>query len=167
MASSEATTHEGFTVGLALVDAIPVLLFCVSAVVLGVRWGNPLFLVGAVAMAVGGASKVLWKLLIGLGKGDKPILAKLFRPCMFGGFALVLIAVIIGSFTGGLSWPAIGKAVTGIPALIFFILAVAGMVGMGVLAKKMDQTSAKANWTEQLINAFAQLMLLLGILFAV
>ena len=160
------TEHEGFTVGLALVDAIPVLLFCVSAVVLGVRWGNPLFLIGAIAMIVGGASKVLWKLFIGLGKGDKPMLAKLFRPCMFGGFALVLVAVIIGSITGGLSWPAVGRAIAGMPSLIFFILAVFGMVAMGVLAKKMDQTSARANWTEQLTNAFAQLMLLLGILFA-
>ena len=164
--TDSASEHEGFTVGLALVDAIPVLLFGVSAIVIGARWGNALFLIGAVAMFIGGASKVLWKLLIGLGKGDKPILAKLFRPCMFGGFALVLIAVIIGSITGSLSWPAVGKAVTGIPTLIFFILAVAGMTGMGILAKKMDQTSAKANWTEQLINAFAQLMLLLGIVFA-
>ena len=166
-APASETTHEGFTVGLALVDAIPVLLFGVSAIVLGARWGNALFLIGAVAMFVGGASKVLWKLLIGMGKGDKPILAKLFRPCMFGGFALVLVAVIIGSITGSLSWPSVGKAVVSIPALIFFILAVAGMTGMGVLAKKMDQTSAKANWTEQLINAFAQLMLLLGIVTAV
>ena len=94
MTSPEAT-HEGFTVGLALVDAIPVLLFGVSAIVIGARWGNVLFLIGAVAMFVGGASKVLWKLLIGMGKGDKPLLAKLFRPLMFGGFALVLIAIVI------------------------------------------------------------------------
>ena len=165
MASTD-TTHEGFTVGLALVDAIPVLLFGISAILIGARWGNALFLVGAVAMFLGGASKVLWKLLIGLGKGDKPLLAKLFRPCMFGGFALVLIAVIIGSITGSLSWPAVGRAIVRIPALIFFVLAAAGIVAMGVLAKKMDQTSAKANWTEQLTNAFAQLMLLLGIIFA-
>ena len=165
MASTD-TTHEGFTVGLALVDAIPVLLFGVSAILIGARWGHALFLVGAVAMFIGGASKVLWKLLIGLGKGDRPLLAKLFRPCMFGGFALVLIAVIIGSITGSLSWPVVGRAIVSIPALIFFILAVAGMTCMGVLAKKMDQTSAKANWIEQLTNAFAQLMLLLGIVFA-
>ena len=165
--SATSPTHEGFTVGLALVDAIPVLLFGVSVILIGARWGNAVFLIGAVAMFVGGASKVLWKLLIGLGKGDKPLLAKLFRPCMFGGFALVLISVIIGSFTGALSWPAVGRAIVSLPALVFFILAVAGMTAMGVLAKKMDQTSARANWTEQLINAFAQLMLLLGIVFAV
>ena len=60
--TAQPESKEGFTVGLALVDAIPVLIFCASMVLIGVKFPQPVFLVGAIAMAVGGVSQVLWKL---------------------------------------------------------------------------------------------------------
>lgn len=160
-------THEGFTVGLALVDAVPVLLFCAGMVLIATRYTDPLFVIGAVAMAVGGLSKVIWKLVIGISGKDVLWLKKLFRPCMFGGFGLIIAALLIGTFTHSINWGTVGAAIAGMPQVILFILAVCGLVAMGVLASKLDQTLAKSNWIEQLTNTFAQLMLFLGILIAV
>ena len=162
--STKTPSKEGFTVGLAVVDAIPVLLFCASMILVGTKYPQPLFLVGAIAMAIGGISKVAWKFVLGLGGGDKQILAKLFRPCMFGGFALLVVSIIYGSITGLIDWGWLGNAIISMPSLVFFVLAIVGFFAMGYLGKKMDQTQAKWNWIEQFTNVFAQLMLFLGIL---
>ena len=48
---------EGFTLALALVDALPVAFFCAAAILAGVGIGSLLFMVGAAFAAVGGAGK--------------------------------------------------------------------------------------------------------------
>ena len=89
-------------------------------------------------------------------------LNKQMKYTMMTGFALVLISVIIN--IKRISLPAIGAAVTGMPACIFFALFVIGMVCMGVLAKKLDSSVAKNNWIEQSVNGVAQLCLFVALL---
>ena len=73
---------EGFTLGLALVDAIPVLSFGVSMVIIAGRFRSPLFLVGAALSVLAGCCKVAWKLVLGITKKDLRWLNKPFVPMM-------------------------------------------------------------------------------------
>ena len=160
---SKQEKYEGFTLGLALVDALPVLLFGGSGLLLGRLSGQPLVLLGAVLMFLGGLSKVLWKLVLALAKKDLPWLAKPFRYLMIGGFLLMLTAALLR--LKEIPWRALGQRAVSLPSLPLFILGVLGLTAMGVLAAKLDQSRAKSNWIEQLTNTFAQLCIFLGLFF--
>ena len=59
------TVPEGFTLSLALVDAVPVLLFAVAIVLLGIKASmSPLIILGGILCFIGGAIKVLWKVIV-------------------------------------------------------------------------------------------------------
>ena len=53
------------------------------------------------------------------------------------------------------------------PALIFFLTGIAGIVTMIYFAGHLDSGDAKSNWYEQGTNAIAQLSLFLGLLCTV
>lgn len=156
---------EGFTVGLALVDAIPVLSFGISMVIIAGRFDSPLFLIGAVLSVLGGCCKVAWKLVLGITKKDLRWLNKPFVPMMATGFLLLILSLILGF--GSIDWAAVLAAVTGIPSILFFIAWIGLMGFMGWFRKnKFQNDDARSNWTAQIINAIGQTCLLLGILFA-
>ena len=156
---------EGFTLGLALVDAIPVLSFGISMVIIASRFDSPLFMVGAALSVLAGCCKVAWKLILGIAKKDLRWLNKPFVPMQAAGFLLMLISFIIGF--GKINWAGVGAALIGFPSLLFFIAWIGLMGFMGWFRKhKFQNGDAKSNWTAQIINAIGQTCLLLGILFA-
>lgn len=156
---------EGFTVSLALVDAIPVLSFGISMVIIASRFRSPLFMVGAALSVLAGCCKVAWKLVLGIAKKDLRWLNKPFVPMQATGFLLMLISFVIGF--GKINWADVGAALTSFPSLLFFIAWIALMGFMGWFRKhKFSNENAKSNWTAQIINAVGQTCLLLGILFA-
>lgn len=156
---------EGFTVGLALVDAIPVLSFGISMVIIASRFDSPLFMIGAALSVLAGCCKVAWKLVLGIAKKDLRWLNKPFVPMQAVGFLLMLISFVIGF--GKIDWSGVLTAVTGLPSLLFFIAWIGLMGFMGWFRKhKFSNDDAKSNWTAQIINAVGQTCLLLGILFA-
>ena len=156
---------EGFTLGLALVDAIPVLSFGISMVIIATRFQSPLFMIGAGLSVLAGCCKVAWKLVLGIARKDLRWLNKPFVPMQAAGFLLMLVSFVIGF--GKVNWPAVGAAILSIPSILLF----AGwLILMGVMVwyrkHKFRNDDAKANWTAQIINAAGQTCLLLGILFA-
>ena len=156
---------EGFTVGLALVDAIPVLSFGISMVIIASRFDSPLFMIGAALSVLAGCLKVAWKLVLGISKKDLRWLNKPFLPMQGAGFLLMLISFIIGF--GKIKWAAVGASLISLPSLLFFIAWIGLMIFMGWFRKhKFSNEDAKSNWTAQIINAIGQTCLLLGILFA-
>ena len=156
---------EGFTIGLALVDAIPVLSFGISMVIIASRFRSPLFMIGAVLSVLGGCCKVAWKLVLGIAKKDLRWLNKPFVPMMASGFLLLIVSLILGFRK--ISWAGVGAAILGMPSILFFIAWVALMGVMGWYRKnKFSNDDAASNWTAQIINAIGQTCLLLGILFA-
>ena len=156
---------EGFTIGLALVDAIPVLSFGISMVIIASRFHSPLFMVGAALSVLAGCCKVAWKLVLGIAKKDLRWLNKPFVPMQATGFMLMLISFIIGF--GKIDWSGVGAALVSFPSLLFFIAWIGLMGFMGWFRKhKFSNEDAKSNWTAQIINAIGQTCLLLGILFA-
>ena len=154
--------YEGFTLTLALVDALPVLLFGGSSILLGIIFKSALFIIGACLVFLGGFLKVMWKIVLALKKKDVVFLNKQMRYTMLTGFLLIIISVIAN--IKRISLAAIGAALVGLPQCIFFLLWVAGMVTMGVLAKKLDSSVAKNNWIEQCVNGAAQLCLFVALL---
>ena len=156
---------EGFTVGLALVDAIPVLSFGISMVIIATRFPSPLFMIGAVLSVLGGCCKVAWKLVLGITKKDLRWLNKPFVPMMAGGFLLLILSLILGF--GAIDWAGVLAAVTSFPGILFFIAWIGLMGFMGWYRKnRFRNDDAASNWTAQIVNAVGQTCLLLGILFA-
>ena len=156
---------EGFTVGLALVDAIPVLSFGISMVIIAGRFDSPLFMVGAALSVLAGCCKVAWKMVLGIAKKDLRWLNKPFVPMQATGFLLMLISFIIGF--GKINWAGVGSSLISFPSILFFVAWIGLMGFMGWFrGHKFSNEDAKANWTAQIVNAVGQTCLLLGILFA-
>lgn len=156
---------EGFTLGLALVDAIPVLSFGLSMVIIASRFDSPLFMVGAALSVLAGCCKVAWKLVLGIGKKDLKWLNKPFVPMQATGFLLMLISFVLGFRK--IRWSGVLAAVTGFPSIAFFAAWIGLMFTMSWYRKhKFQRNDAKSNWTAQIINAVGQTCLLLGILLA-
>ncbi len=63
---------EDFTLSLALVDALPVLFFACSMVLIAGRFASILFCLGAAVIVLASCGKVLWKLLLSLRKQNVP-----------------------------------------------------------------------------------------------
>lgn len=158
----DVPTPEDFTLSLALVDAVPVLLFSISCLTLYRFFHSVLFLAGAVCCALAGCGKVLWKLLLVTAQRNVPLLNRQMRVLMPTGFLVILVSLIVDRRLVSVSGMA--QAVTCFPSCMLFLLFFVGMVMMGVFAKTLDSADLRSNWIEQLTNAAAQLCLLLGIL---
>ena len=157
---------EGFTLGLALVDAVPVICFAAGMALVAARFGSPLFAVGALLSVLAGCCKVAWKLLLAIRKKDAAWLNRPFVPMQAAGFLLMLLAVILNF--SRISWAGVLAAVTTLPAPAFFLAWIALMGFMGWYRRHgFRKDDARSNWTAQLVNAAGQLCLLLGVLFAV
>ena len=156
---------DGFTVALALVDAIPVLSFGISMVIIARRFDSPLFMIGAFLSVLAGCCKVCWKLVLGIWKKDLRWLNKPFLPMQITGFGFILGSLLTG--LGKINWGGVLAAVTSLPSLAFFLAWIGLMFFMGWYRKnRFKNDDAHSNWTAQIVNAVGQTCLLLGILFA-
>lgn len=156
---------EGFTVGLALVDAIPVLSFGISMVIIASRFDSPLFMIGAALSVLAGCCKVAWKLVLGIAKKDLRWLNKPFLPMQITGFGFIIGSLLTS--LNKINWATVGSAIISLPSILFFLAWIGLMGFMGWYRKhKFSNDDAKSNWTAQIINAIGQTCLLLGILFA-
>jgi hypothetical protein len=159
--TNKENAYKGFTLGMALMDALPVVFFTLSCIFLGMKVDSLLFRIGSALVAIAGIGKVLWKLLLALKDQDIHILNTQMRILMPLGFVLLIIGVILVHP----DWVMVLGAVTMMPSLLFFVLGIIGLFCMGWFAGHMDQTSASNNWREQTVNTLAQACIFLGILF--
>ena len=155
---------EGFTLSLALVDALPVLFFGGSMILVGILFESTLFSLGALLCLWAGAAKVIWKIIVVVKKKNVWWLFMQMRIVMPVGFALMLLSVIIG--WSKIDRVAVFAAVVSFPSVIFFAVGIFGMVPMGVFASKLDPSNVRSNWIEQLTNGLAQAAIFVGILLA-
>ena len=157
------TVPENFTLSLAIIDALPVLFFGGSILLIGLLFGSPLFLIGAALCFWAGAAKVLWKILVVTKKKNIWWMFLQMRIAMPVGFLLMILAVIL--IRGTIDLSAVFSAVVSLPSVIFFAAGAIGMVLMGVFAVKLDSADVRSNWIEQLTNTIAQAAIFTGILF--
>ncbi|MBO4862075.1 MAG: hypothetical protein J5535_04170 [Firmicutes bacterium] len=156
---------EGFTLALALVDAIPVLLFGASMIMIAARAGSVLFVIGAVLSTLAGCFKVLWKIILATQKKSVKWLNKGFLPLMGAGWLLILLSLILMRSGGAdTAWAA---GLIRMPSVLFLAL---WLVLMGFMVwyrkKRFVNEDAKKNWTAQIINCVAMASLFAGILLA-
>ena len=159
------TIPENFTLSLAFVDALPVLFFGGSMILIGLLFGRPLFLTGAALCFWAGAAKVLWKIIIVKKKKNIWWLFLQMKIVMPLGFALMILTVFMNR--SAVNLPAVFAAIVSLPSVIFFTIGVIGMVLMGVFAAKLDSADVRSNWIEQITNALAQAAVFTGILFLI
>ena len=156
---------EGFTIGLALVDALPVLSFGISMGIIATRFDSALFMIGASLSVLAGCCKVAWKLVLGIAGRDLKWLNKPFVPMQATGFLLMLVSFVLGFRK--ISWVNVATAMMSFPSAAFFAAWIGLMFTMSWYRKhKFKRDDARSNWTAQIINAVGQTCLLLGILFA-
>ena len=180
-----------FTIELALVDYIPVILFAIAGVILARDLKNKmgglnflLFNLGVWGVFAAGACKATWKLLIAANVADIQILNKMFFPTQSIGFLLAglgLIFMLIAKknrLYGVNTFVFIGMMVAGLGimdvclsvlagklkkggAVALFIISFVCSLCMGYLSSR-DFTEAIWNWIAQSINILGQGTLLLG-----
>ena len=156
---------EDFNLALVFVDAIPVLFFALSTILIAARLKNFLFTAGAVLCFSAGFFKVLWKLIVVLHKKNVWLLFVQLRFLMPLGFLLMIFSIVGASFRSQIVWQAVAKKIFLFPQIIFFALGILGMILMGVFAFTLDGKNLKSNWIEQITNGISQICIFLGILF--
>ncbi|MDO4803490.1 MAG: hypothetical protein Q4A32_01555 [Lachnospiraceae bacterium] len=154
---------EGFTLGLAFVDALPVIFFAGSMFLIGKGFSSTLFMIGALLCLAGGAGKVLWKIIVVTKKKNVWPLFVQMRILMSVGFLLMICSIAVNA--DRMKFAEIIRSCTVFPSAGFFLAGILGMVLMTVSALCLDSSDVRANWTEQLINGLAQGAIFLGILF--
>ncbi len=156
---------EGFTLSLALVDAVPVLFFGASMILVASRFSSLPFIIGAVLSTMAGCFKVAWKLILGTKKKDVKWLNKCFIPMQASGWLLMLISLVLDFRKT--SWTNVLTSLSSIPSVLFFIFwVVLTAVMVWYRKKRFVSDDARSNWTAQCINCICQAALFLAILFA-
>lgn len=157
------TVPENFTLSLAVIDALPVLFFGGSIILIGLMFRKALFLIGAILCFWAGAAKVIWKIIVAVKKKNIWWMFMQMRIVMPVGFLLMLVSVLLN--LKAIRMSVILAAVTSMPSVVFFAIGIAGMVLMGIFAAKLDSSDVRSNWTEQITNTVAQASIFFGILF--
>ena len=161
-----STGKKGFTLGLALMDAIPVVAFGIDMALLAKPLQSSLFLVGAVLSLLAGTCMVVYKLLLATVKKEVPGLKKMMPIGMSFGWILMIAGVIVNR--SKVSLPGIWKAVSSAPASIFYLLGIAFFTAFIVYFKTgFNADSARDNWIEEILNAGTQVCILLGVILSV
>ena len=151
------TIPVDYTLGLALFDAVPVLLFGLASRILARMTVSVLVMLGGVVCFVSGMLKVVWKFLVVLRRKNVWPLFVQMRIGMPAGFAVILAGLFAGLLKKDRrERSAIGKAMLQPAPILFLLLSAAGMAAMIVCGKKLDPAQAKANWIEQGCNTAAQ-----------
>ena len=144
---------------MALTDALPVLFFAASAVLVSLTFKSVLFCIGAALCVLAGLGKVLWKLIKAINGRNIRVLFLQMRALMPAGFLLIIISL----FADHADFYAVWRNITGFPCVLLFSAGALCMTAMAVLALTADPGSSRANRTEQTVNAAGQLFILLGV----
>lgn len=152
--------YKEYTLGLAVFDHLPVLLFLMSGLVMYSMYSSPILLAGVLACFVGGSCKAAWKLIVVRQHRDLAILTRAFHILMPAGFVLMLLSVPAG---GKAAFAGLWRSITMMPAALLFALGFALMCLMGYLGSHID-SSARSNWIEEIVNTLAQLAVLIGVI---
>lgn len=159
------TVPEGFTLTLALVDALPVLFFGASMIAAGLLFSNIIFMLGAFLCLFAGAAKVLWKIIVVLKRKNIWWLFIQMRILMPIGMLMMIASLVLNP--GGADYGGLLSSALSFPPVLFFALGIAGMLLMIIFAFRLDSSDPKANWTEQLTNGAAQLAFFIGLLLMI
>lgn len=156
---NKETVPTGFSLSLVCVDAIPVLAFSGSMIVVATRFSSPLFLLGSILVCLAGCLKVGWKAIVVMYKRNIWPLFIQMRIVMPIGFGFILLSILFNY-----QRIHILSYLLSFPSCLFFLIGGMGMICMIFFSKKLDARDVKSNWIEQITNAIAQICILIGVL---
>ena len=156
--------YNEYTMGLALVDLMPVLMFLMSGLIMWNMYGSPLLLAGVLACFTGGLCKAVWKIIVVKAKKDISGLTRAFHILMPAGFVLLIFGMIL-SFAAGKLASFLSGLLRPMP-LLFIVISAIGMMGMILCSSKLDSSDVRANWIEQGCNTVAQGAFFMSMLLA-
>lgn len=160
-------TQSRFSLPLAVVDAVPVLLFLVSCSILGSSFHSPLFLLGAVLCFLAGSAKVIWKILLAVKGKDYPVLNRFFLPAILSGFVLLVLGIVLAIHENQIP-SAYLLHLTRVPVLISLGAAILILLALIVLRivfrKEAWNTSEKLNWAGEILNVVFQAAILTALI---
>ncbi|MBO4383552.1 MAG: hypothetical protein J5847_05625, partial [Clostridia bacterium] len=126
---------------------------------LGMKAGfSPLIMLGGFLVFLGGAIKVLWKMIVAAKQKNVYWMYQQMGPVMGVGFLLIVIGCILSRAELKAAFANIGPA-----SVVFFAFWFFGMSLMGFFAKKLDSSDPKSNWIEQGTNGVAELCLCIAL----
>ncbi|MCQ2797767.1 MAG: hypothetical protein MJ241_04890 [Bacilli bacterium] len=158
------TIPEDFTIGLALVDALPVFFFGLACLFAFFLTKELMIILGGLIAFVSGLIKVIWKIIVAIKKKN-----------IWWMYVQMRIALPIGmllAIAGFVAWSIIAKEADILAkfanpiSIVFYALTLIGMAAMVVCSIKLDSSDKKANWIEQICNSFAELCLFIACLVA-
>lgn len=155
------TIPEDFTLALVVTDLVPVFFFGLSCLLIGKKFGSPLFILGASVCMASGTLKVLWKLIVVVWKKNVWPLFLQMRICMPLGFFMMIVSAILHRDV--IAPGAVLNSLLQFPSCIFFAAGLVGMILMSVFAFRLDSSDSKSNWLEQMVNGAAQASFFVGI----
>jgi len=156
------TVPEDFTMGLALFDALPVLFFGLSVLLLGLLLKSVLFFIGAILCFAAGAAKVLWKIIVVLRRKNVWWLFIQMRCLMPIGFIMMIIGALYHRTDPTAA--DILRSACEFPVSTLLLLGTLCLALMGVFGALMDSTKVRSNWIEQTTNCVGQFAFFLGVL---
>ena len=151
---------SGFTLPMAALDAVPVMLFACGSAAFSRLLESGVFTLGGCVCAAAGACKVSWKAMLGAKQRDVEILNGVFHALMPAGFCLMLAgAALKPKHTAAALLKLLGR-----PQRLYFGIGAAGMALLGVLNKKLDFSKPAANWAGEIVNTASQGAVAAGLL---
>ena len=148
-----------FPFQMVLVDAIPVILFGINAILISILLNNYIMLIGASICLISGAIKVLWKGIV--SKYKKNIWWMFIQMRIFMPIGFLLMGISLFFFDSAkIFWFGFLQ----MPSFIFHILGFLGMIAMGIAAFILDYNDPKSNWIEQTINSLSQFFIFIGVI---
>lgn len=149
-----------FTLSLALVDAIPVIIFCLNMIIVGKTIDSTLFIFGAILCLWAGLAKVIWKIIVVLRKKNIWFLFVQMRLVMPIGLLMIIVSLLLNRNVIS----SLLIKITNMPSLLFLIFGLFGMGLMMIFGFTLDGTKTKNNWIEQTTNIVAQLCFLFSLM---
>ena len=145
---------QDYSMKLALFDAVPVILFGASSILMFRMTSSILVLLGGIICFITGMLKVLWKIIVVTKhKNVWPLFVQM-RVLMPVGFCTMFLGCMIGLITGKATRFFFVMAHP-LP-ILFWLISVAGIFGMIMCAKNLDSIKASSNWIEETCNTLAQ-----------
>ena len=158
------TIPQDFTVGLALVDAVPVLFFMLACLFVYLATGAIAILIGGIIAFISGLIKVIWKMIVALKKKNVWWMFLQMRFALPVGMLLAIVGFICWACLT--SEPDVLAKFGNVTSIIFYVLTLVGMCAMVVCSIKLDSSNKGANWIEEICNSFAEFCLFIACLVA-
>lgn len=152
---------ENFTLGLAILDLMPVLFFGIAMIMFGAWLKSPLFIIGVILCVIAGGCKVIWKIIIALWKKNLFFLSRQFRFTMSTGFLIAIIGLL--TEWHHVSGAGVISIVLASPSKWLLAVTVVLMMVMFILGATLDSDKVVSNWIEECVNTVAQLCLLIAV----